>query len=153
MKKVAGEFRKFITRGSVVELAVGVIIGAAFTAIVNSLVNDIIMPLISLLTGGFDFTKLSVVLGEGDHAATLTYGAFIAAIINFILIALVLFLLVKAFNRFHANAMPGVFNEEDVATKTCPYCQSAISKDAKRCPNCTSILDAEILGELPGCEK
>ncbi len=153
MRKFLNEFKKFISRGSVVEMAVGIIIGAAFTAIVNSLVNDIIMPLISLITGGFDFTKLAVVLGEGEHAATLTYGAFIAAIINFILIALVLFLIVKGFNRFHANALPGVFDEEAVATKKCPYCQSDIPKDATRCPHCTSILDGKILTELPECEK
>jgi large conductance mechanosensitive channel len=89
------EFKEFIMRGNVIDLAVAVIIGAAFTAIVNSLVNDIIMPIIGVLLGGVDFTSLAVTVGE----ATITYGNFIQAIINFLLVALVLFLLIRAINR------------------------------------------------------
>ena len=81
------------------DMAVGVIIGGAFTAIVNSLVNDMLMPLLSLLTGGFDFSGLCIALGEGENAATINYGSFISAIINFLLIALVIFLIIKAINK------------------------------------------------------
>jgi len=93
------EFREFIARGNVMDLAVGIIIGAAFTAIVNSLVNDMINPMIGLLTGGVDFSSHQLRIGEGDHAATFRWGAFITSIINFLIIAWVVFLLVKGLNR------------------------------------------------------
>jgi large conductance mechanosensitive channel len=93
------EFREFIARGNVMDLAVGIIIGAAFTAIVNSLVNDLINPLIGFVTGGVDFSSHVLRFGEGEDAATFRYGAFITAVINFLIIAWVVFLLVKAMNR------------------------------------------------------
>jgi large conductance mechanosensitive channel len=93
------EFREFIARGNVMDLAVGIIIGAAFASIVNSLVGDLINPLIGLLTGGVDFTSHVIRVGEGEDAATFRYGAFITAVINFLIIAWVVFLLVKAMNR------------------------------------------------------
>jgi large conductance mechanosensitive channel len=93
------EFREFIARGNVMDLAVGIIFGAAFTAIVNSLVNDLINPLIGLITGGVDFSSHVLRFGEGEHAATFRWGAFITAVINFLIIAWVVFLLVKALNR------------------------------------------------------
>jgi len=96
------EFREFIARGNVMDLAVGIIIGAAFTAIVNSLVGDLINPLIGLLTGGVDFTSHVIRIGEGEDAATFRYGAFMTAVINFLIIAWVVFLLVKAMNRMRA---------------------------------------------------
>lgn len=138
MKAFIKEFKEFISRGSVMDMAVGVIIGGAFTAIVTSLVNDILMPVLSLITGGLDFTSLCIVLGEGENAATLNYGAFIAAIINFLLIAFVIFLLVKMINNFSRKK-----KEEEpaaVTTKTCPFCKEEISMDATRCPHCTSEL-------------
>ena len=138
MKGFMKEFREFISRGNVLDMAVGVIIGGAFTAIVNSLVGDIMMPLLSLLTGGFDFTSLSISLGEGEGAAALNYGAFIEAIINFLLIALVIFLLVKGMNRLKKE------NEkkpEPVTTKDCPFCKEKIALEAVRCPHCTSVLE------------
>jgi large conductance mechanosensitive channel len=94
-----GEFRDFINRGNVMDLAVGIIIGAAFTAIVNSLVNDLIMPIIGIITGGVDFSGLALTVGE----ASLSYGNLIQAIINFLIIAFVVFWLVKAVNRFRAK--------------------------------------------------
>ena len=99
MKSFVKEFKEFISKGNVMDMAVGVIIGGAFTAIVTSLVNDIIMPLLSLLTGGLDFAALAIKLGEGEEAASLNYGAFIAAIINFLLIAIVIFCNIKAINK------------------------------------------------------
>lgn len=93
------EFREFIARGNVIDMAVGIIIGAAFTAIVSSVVEDLINPVISLFTGGLDFSGLGVRLGESEDAAVFAYGNFITALINFLIIAFVVFLLVKAVNR------------------------------------------------------
>ncbi len=112
------EFREFIMRGNVMDLAVAVIIGGAFTAIINSLVNDIIMPLIGIILGGVDFTSLSATVGN----AVVTYGNFIQAIINFLLIALVLFLLIRAMNRMNrkkveAPAPPAPSVEEKLLTE------------------------------------
>ncbi|MCC6007369.1 MAG: large-conductance mechanosensitive channel protein MscL [Rhodobacteraceae bacterium] len=98
------EFRTFIARGNVMDMAVGIIIGAAFTAIVNSLVGDLINPVISLLTGGMDFSGLGLRLAEGDDAAVFAYGNFIMAVINFLIIAWVVFLLVKGVNRVKERA-------------------------------------------------
>lgn len=126
------EFKKFIARGNVLDLAVGIIVGSAFTAIVTSLVNDIITPLLGIILGGVDFSGLSIQVLD----ATIMYGAFIQAIINFLLIAFSVFLMVKTINRFYkkpeAPAAP--------TTKKCPYCLTEISKDATRCPHCTSDL-------------
>lgn len=98
------EFAEFINRGSVVDLAVGVVIGSAFTAIVNSLVNDIIMPIVGLIAGGVDFTKLAITIpnffGTGDQAV-IAYGNFIQNVVNFLIIAFVVFLMVKVINNFH----------------------------------------------------
>lgn len=140
MKSFWNEFKKFISRGSVMDMAVGIIIGGAFTAIVNSLVNDLVMPLLSILTGGFDFTKLSVVLGSGEGAATLNYGLFISAVINFLLIAFVIFCLIKSINKMKDKLQKK--EEEEPTVKTCPYCMSEIDIKATRCPHCTSQLDS-----------
>lgn len=134
MKSFAKEFKEFISRGNVMDMAVGVIIGGAFTAIVTSLVNDIVMPLLSIITGGFDFTALSIKLGEGEEAATLNYGSFISAVINFVLIALVIFIIIKTINKVAKK------KEEAPTTKECPYCQEKISIKATKCPHCTSDL-------------
>ncbi len=132
------EFKKFILRGNVIDLAVGVIIGAAFQAIVNSLVNDIIMPLIGIILGKIDFSSLVAEIGD----AKITYGNFISAIINFLIMAFVIFLLVRAINKVSEK-----FEKKEEAaaptTKVCPYCKSEISIDAVKCPNCTSELPKE----------
>ncbi len=141
MKHFWAEFKTFISRGSVMDMAVGIIIGGAFTAIVNSLVNDLVMPLLSILTGGFDFTKLSVVLGTGEGAATLNYGLFISAVINFLLIALVIFCLIKSINKMKDKLVKK--EEDSPTTKKCPFCKSEIDIEATRCPHCTSQLDKE----------
>ena len=135
MKAFMKEFKEFISKGNVMDLAVGVIIGGAFQAIVGSLVNDIIMPLLGIITGGLDFSHLAITVGE----AQILYGSFISAIINFLLMALVLFLVIKALNKAKSlTAKP----EEPKAptTKKCPYCQSEIPIAATRCPHCTSEL-------------
>ncbi|MEZ5733565.1 MAG: large-conductance mechanosensitive channel protein MscL [Paracoccaceae bacterium] len=99
------EFKAFIAKGNVMDMAVGIIIGAAFTAIVTSLVDDLINPIISLVTGGLDFSGLKIALGDGPDAASFNYGSFITAVINFLIIAWVVFMLVKAVNRIKKAAM------------------------------------------------
>ena len=147
MKSFIKEFKEFISRGNVMDMAVGIIIGGAFTAIVTSLVNDVIMPLISLLTGGLDFSELNIALGEGEGAATLNYGAFITAIINFFILAIILFIMLKAITAATkaaeeaAKKLSKKKEEEEAAaptTKICPYCKSEINIEATRCPHCTS---------------
>ena len=138
MKGFLEEFKKFIMRGNVLDMAVGVIIGGAFTSIVTSLNKDIISPLLALF-GGVDFTHLQLVMGEGESAPILLYGNFITAVINFLIMAFVIFLLVKAINKISDI---GKKKEEEApaapTTKTCPYCKSEISIEAVKCPNCTS---------------
>lgn len=141
MKGFFGEFKKFISRGNVMDMAVGVIIGGAFTAIVTSLVNDVLMPVLSLITGGMDFSSMCLVLGSGETPATLNYGNFIAAVINFLLVAFAVFCMVKALNA----AKDKVVKKPEEApkaptTKKCPYCMSEVDINATRCPHCTSEL-------------
>ena len=136
MKTFFEEFKKFISRGNVMDMAVGIIIGGAFTAIVTSLVNDIIMPIISILTGGIDFSSLCIKLGEGEDAAAISYGAFISAVINFLLIALVLFCIIKAMNKLKKEEPA-----PDPTEKECPYCKSMIAIKATKCPHCTSEVE------------
>lgn len=137
------EFKKFILRGNVMDMAVGVIVGGAFTAIVTSLNADILTPILGLF-GGTDFSYLYVTLGSGENAPVLHYGNFITAIINFLITALVIFILLKVINRImeRLSAMTG--NEEETpapTTKKYPYCCSEIDIKATRCPHCTSILE------------
>ena len=127
------EFKAFIMRGNVMDLAVAVIIGGAFGKIVSSLVNDIIMPLVGLIIGGIDFSGLAFTLGK----ANVTYGNFINNIIDFIIIALVIFLMIKGIDNLKKKPAPVV---AEPVTKECPYCFSIISIKATRCPNCTSEL-------------
>ena len=127
------EFKAFVMRGNVIDLAVAVIIGGAFGKIVSSLVNDIIMPLIGLIIGGIDFNGLAFTLGS----AKVTYGNFINNIIDFIIIALVIFLMIKIIDNLKKKPAPVV---AEPTTKECPYCFSTISIKATRCPNCTSEL-------------
>lgn len=137
MKKLFSEFKTFIAKGSVVDLAVGVIIGAAFKGIVDSLVNDIISPIIGLIADT-NFTELVWQIG----GVSIQYGSFITAIINFLLMAIVLFLLVKAISA--TRGIGGKLKKGEPETvaapteKTCPYCKMAIAIDATRCPHCTS---------------
>jgi large conductance mechanosensitive channel len=136
MKKFMEEFKKFISRGNVMNMAVGIIIGGAFTAIVNSLVNDIINPLLGVF-GGLNFSEYSLPL-KGE--ATLNYGNFITAIINFLIMAFVIFLLVKAVNKL--TEKPEVPAEPAApTTKKCPFCKSEIDIEATRCPHCTSMIE------------
>lgn len=156
MKKFFTEFKTFIMRGNVVDLAVAVIIGGAFQAIVNSLINDLVMPFIGLITGGINFADQFVVLKApegvdltGLSAADATtagatvwaYGAFITAVINFIVMAFIVFLLVKVITKVQSIGKKEEVKEK--TTKKCPFCCTEIDIKATRCPHCTSELPEE----------
>ena len=153
MKKFFSEFKEFISRGSVMDLAVGVVIGAAFQGIIKSLVDDVIMPLISLITGGMDFSNWYVVLGtipEGVEnnltalkeagVATFCYGNFISAIIYFLILAFGVFLLVKVVAKVKDFVPKKEEEAAEPTTKKCPFCCTEIDIKATRCPHCTSEL-------------
>ena len=141
------EFKEFVMRGNVIDLAVGVIIGGAFGKIVSSLVKDIIMPPIGLLLNGVNFSDLFIALDRQSYkslteaqaagAPTLNYGLFINNMIDFLIIALVIFLTIKGINSLKRKPEPA---SAEPTTKECPYCTSTISIKASRCPNCTSQL-------------
>lgn len=151
------EFKKFILRGNVMDLAVGVIIGGAFQAIVNSLVNDIIMPVISLATKGVDFANWFIALDGNKYAtleeatkagaATVNFGTFIGAVLNFLIMAIIIFLIVRGINKVSDKIAEAKKEEEEApaapTTKVCPFCKSEISIDAVKCPHCTSDIPEE----------
>lgn len=152
MKGFFDEFKAFAMRGNVVDLAVGVIIGAAFGKIVSSLVNDVIMPPIGLILGQVDFSSLYINLSGTEYASlaaateagapTINYGMFLNNVLDFVIVAFVVFLLIKQINRLQpkeeAPAAPA-----EPTTRECPYCLSEIAIKATRCPQCTSQLEAE----------
>ena len=125
------EFRDFAIRGNVIDLAVGVIIGGAFGKIVASLVNDILFPLIGLVLGGVNFAEKTIAIRDIE----VKYGAFIQSVIDFVIVAFVIFIIIRIMNRIQKPAPVA-----DPTTKDCPYCFSTVSIKAKRCPNCTSQL-------------
>ena len=142
MKGFMEEFKKFIMRGNVMDMAVGVIVGGAFTSIVTSLNQDILTPFLGIF-GGTDFSHLTLSLGSGENAPVLNYGNFITAVINFLITALVIFVLIKSINAIGDRFKK---KEEEAApaaptTKTCPYCKSEIAIEATRCAHCTSVLE------------
>lgn len=162
MKKTSGfiaEFKTFIMRGNVLDLAVGVIIGGAFQAIVNSLVNDVISPLLTLITKGINFADKFIVISleEGIQSqfktaqqamdagyATFNYGSLVNAVLNFLIMAFVVFLIVKGINKVTAlGKKPAVEEEPAPTTKICPFCKSEISIEATKCPHCTSDIPKE----------
>ncbi|CAN5283283.1 large-conductance mechanosensitive channel protein MscL [soil metagenome] len=141
------EFREFIARGNVFDMAVGIVIGAAFTSVVDSFVKDILMPPIGVVSGGVDFTDLFVNLGPGDYrslaeataagAPTLNYGLFINALISFLIVAFAVFMLVRSYNRLRREKESIAAEPTD---KECPFCRFEIPLAATRCPHCTSEL-------------
>lgn len=153
MKKFFKEFKDFISRGNVLDMAVGIIIGGAFTAIVTALVNNILNPLLNTIIGGISFDNMKVAIklpwivklveeGKMESYPTFNFGAFLSAIITFIVTALALFVIIKAMNTVKSRATKK--KEEAPAaptTKICPHCMSEIHIDATRCPHCTSELD------------
>ncbi len=144
--KILDEFKQFVMRGNVIDMAVGVIIGAAFGKIVASMVSDIIMPPIGLLLGKVDFSSLyinmsdkvygSLAEAQAAGAPTLNYGLFINNVINFVIVAFVIFILIKQINKLQKPAKPAA--PAAPTTKECPFCCSTVAIKAVRCPNCTS---------------
>jgi large conductance mechanosensitive channel len=147
---MGSEFRKFVARGNVMDLAVGIVIGAAFTSVVNSFVNDMLMPPIGLVTGGVDFSNLYVNLGDQAYpslaaaqaagAPTINYGLFLNAIISFLIVAFAVFLLVQSYNRLREQQESVPAAPTDVE---CPFCRFTIPLGASRCAHCTSELATE----------
>ena len=137
MKKFLEEFKAFALKGNVMDLAVGVIIGGAFQAIVTSLVGDIITPIIGIFAST-DFSNLIATINGSE----VKYGAFITAILNFIIMAFIIFCIVKALNKLAERKKKEEANEP--TEKTCPFCQSTISIKATRCPHCTSALEVDM---------
>lgn len=141
MKKgLIEEFKKFIMRGNVMDMAVGVIVGGAFTSIVTSLNQDILTPILGVF-GGIDFSHLFITLGEGENAPVLAYGNFITAVINFLITGFVIFLLIKGINGIDERLSKKEQKPAAPTTKDCPYCKSKIAIEATRCPHCTSMLE------------
>jgi len=142
------EFKEFAMKGNVVDLATGVIIGTAFGKIVTSLVNDIVMPLLSLVIGKIDFSNLFISLDGKSYETlqaakeagvpTVNYGLFLTNILDFLIIAFSIFIIIKQFNRLKAKPAPAL-----ATTKVCPFCQSTVHIDAVRCPHCTSHLEEQ----------
>jgi len=151
-KNLAKELKEFILRGNVLDMAIGIIIGASFGKIVDSLVKDIIMPPIGLILGKVDFSNLYFqIYPLGEHyssldaaknagAVTINYGVFVNNIISFLIVACAVFLLIKMINTLKENVSKEEKTEEAATTKECPYCCSTISVNAKKCPNCTADL-------------
>ena len=143
MKKVFGEFKEFVMRGNVLDLAVAVIIGGAFQTIVSSLCDDVITPFIQLIISkciGVDsIDEMTRVLNVG----TIQFGNFISAIINFLIMAVIIFCLVKFINKVMSVGKKKEEEEEEETTKTCPFCKIEIDIEATRCPHCTSVLEEE----------
>lgn len=143
MSKFVKEFKEFAMKGNVIDMAVGIIIGAAFGKIVSSLVNDIIMPPLGLIIGGMDFSDFFITLSGGHYdtlaqakaagASTLNYGIFVNNIVDFTIVSFAIFVLITQVNRLKRKEIP-----KEPAVKDCPYCISSISVNATRCPNCTS---------------
>lgn len=147
LKETIQEFKEFAIKGNVIDMAVGVIIGGAFGKIVTSFVNDLIMPIIGKLTGGADFSQLYLPL-DGNHYATLAdaqaatatiaYGSFLTQVLDFLIVAIVIFAALKVLVKLKRPAAPV---EEAPTTKVCPFCKSEIAIEATRCPHCTSQLE------------
>jgi len=137
MGKLIKEFKEFAFKGNVIDMAVGVVIGSAFTGIVTSVVNDLFTPLIAKLTGSVDFSALAIALGAGEEAPTIAIGSFIQAVINFFLIAVCVFAFVKFVNKLRRPKVEA----PKPAPRLCPFCKSEIADDATRCPHCTSQLN------------
>ena len=152
MKKFLEEFKAFAMKGNMMDLAVGMVIGAAFTSIVNSLVNDLIMPILSLATKSIDFSNLFLAMdgtkytnlkaAQDAGAAVLAYGNFLTAVLNFLIVALALFIVMKQINRFTKK------NEDEAAAAEptemdCPFCKEKIKIGATKCPHCSSMIPAD----------
>ena len=138
VKDLFQEFKTFAFKGNVIDMAVGVMIASAFGKIVSSIVDDIFMPLLTLLTGRVDFTQLAITLGDSEVSSKITYGNFLQTIVDFLCVAVCIFFFVKLVNKLKKKEEAKPAAEP---ARICPYCKTEIPKDATRCPHCTSQLD------------
>ena len=136
MKKIIKEFKEFAVKGNVIDMAVGLVIGSAFTAIVTALTQNIFLPIISIITGGIDYSAWNITVGTGENAPVIGFGTLASAIVTFIVVALAMFILIKGINRLRKP------KEEPAPKRKCPYCCSEIADEATRCPHCTSVLES-----------
>ena len=137
MGKFIQEFKEFAFKGNVVDMAVGVMVGSAFSGIVTSIVNDLVSPVIAVITGSVDFSSLVIKLGEGEEAPFIAIGNFIQTVMNFFILAMCIFAIVKFINKLKKPAPAAPVKE----ARKCPFCKSEIADDATRCPHCTSQLN------------
>ena len=160
MKKLLTDFRDFIARGDVMDLAIGIIIGSAFSSIVNSIVNNLLMPPLGLLIGNVDFQDLFIILKQGQSplpaeatlqmakdagAVTFNYGQFLTDVISFLILAFIIFLMVKSLQTLKTKVAKPEGEEDTAPTeKECPYCLKSIDINATRCPYCTSTLEKQV---------
>lgn len=154
------EFREFISRGNVLDMTVGIVVGTAFAAIAKSLASDVIMPPVGLVLGKVDFGNLFLVIREGSKdgpyatladaqavgAVTLNYGVFLNTVVSFLIVALAVFLIVRFVNRLHRKQVVAEVAPAPVATRACPFCRLDVSPQAVRCPHCTSHLEEQPAG-------
>ena len=148
MKKILEEFKAFALKGNMIDMAVAVIIGGAFNSLITSLVENVVMPALSLITGKIDFSNMFIALNATLEAAkeqtsVVAYGLFITQLINFLIMAFVVFLVIRQLNKLYKKPAPPAKPTE----KECPYCKTKIAIAATRCPHCTSILSDEIQSE------
>ena len=136
MNKLLKEFKEFAFKGNVIDMAVGVVIGSAFTGIVTSIVNDLFTPLIAMLTGSVDFKSLVIKLGSAEEAPVLAIGNFIQTVVNFLMVAVCVFIFVKFVNKLRRPKV----EPPKKAPRLCPFCKTEIADEATRCPHCTSQL-------------
>ena len=158
MKKILEEFKAFALKGNMIDMAVAVIIGGAFNSLITSLVENVVMPALSLITGKIDFSNMFFAL-NGEHYATLeaakeqtsvvAYGLFVTQLINFLIMAFVVFLVIRQLNKLYKKPAPPAKPTEE----ECPYCKTKIAIAATRCPHCTSILSDEIQSEAAAAFK
>lgn len=155
LKSTLTEFKEFAVKGNVIDMAVGVIVGGAFGKIVTSIVNDIIMPIVGIAIGGIDFSSLFIATDGNTYATAdaaieagagvIKYGAFISQVIDFLIIAIIIFIMLKVITNLKKKETPA--EPEAPTTKVCPFCRSEISIEATKCPHCTSDLPAEAEAE------
>lgn len=157
------DFKKFALKGNIVDMAIGVIIGGAFGKIVTSLVNDIVMPLLTVITGKIKFENLFIALNgkkydtieaaAADGASTLNYGLFITSIIDFLIIAASIFIAIRQINKIQGKFIRKDENEPPPSVKDCPFCKTSVHIEASRCPNCTSTLDMNVNSDIENIEN
>lgn len=137
MKKLINEFKEFAVKGNVLDMAIGMVVGSAFTSIVKALVDNIFLPAISIITGTINYDSWNVTIGTGENAPVIGFGTLASAVVTFVIVALCMFMIVKGINTLKRNKE----EQPAVPKRVCPFCKMEIAQDATRCPHCTSELE------------